>query len=104
MKKPSSLESLFIVLLKSEKIFKNFTLEYKFLENRKFRFDFADVKNKIAIELEGGVFINGGHTRGKGYISNVEKYNLAVAEGWRLLRACNKDQMLEIISIYKDIK
>ena len=64
------------------------TPEYKFLQDRKFRFDFAifDGDNKIAIEFEGGIWTNGGHVRGGGYTSNCEKYNLAVMNGWKVLR------------------
>ncbi len=60
--------------------------EYKFLANRKFRFDIAIPDKKIAIEFEGGIFSGGRHTRGKGYARDVEKYNLAVLEGWKVLR------------------
>ena len=35
-------------ILKSKKI--DFVQEYKFLQNRKFRFDFAIIEKKIAIE------------------------------------------------------
>lgn len=71
-------------LLKNNKI--EYQTEYKFLKNRKFRFDIAIVKYKIAIEFEGGVWIAGRHTRGYGYINDIEKYNYAVLNGWKLLR------------------
>lgn len=60
--------------------------EYKFLHDRRFRFDIALPKKKIAVEFEGGIFSGGRHTRGKGYSSDAKKYNLAVRHGWRLLR------------------
>lgn len=60
--------------------------EYKFLESRRFRFDFAWPEEKIAVEIEGGIWSGGRHTRGKGYQKDMEKYNLAVLEGWRVLR------------------
>lgn len=60
--------------------------EYKFLEDRRFRFDLAIPEKKIAIEFEGGTFTNGRHTRGKGYSRDAKKYNLAVMHGWKLLR------------------
>ena len=60
--------------------------EHKFLQKRKFRFDFAQIELKIAIEIEGGLWTQGRHTRGKGYVSDMEKYNLAVLQGWHLLR------------------
>ena len=62
------------------------TPEYKFLPNRKSRFDYAWPIQKVAVEIEGGVFIQGRHTRGLGYINDMVKYNLATVNGWRLLR------------------
>jgi len=65
--------------------------EYKFLHDRRFRFDIAIPSLKIAIEFEGGVFSGGRHTRGKGYISDCKKYNLATMHGWKLLRYTTAD-------------
>jgi len=66
-------------------------LEYKFLHDRRFRFDIAIPKKKIAIEFEGGIWRNGRHTRGAGYARDVKKYNLAAMHGWRLLRYTTED-------------
>lgn len=60
--------------------------EYRFHPTRKWRFDFALVEHKIAIEAEGGVWTGGRHTRGGGYTKDAEKYNAAVLLGWRVLR------------------
>lgn len=67
--------------------------EYKFLHDRRFRFDIALPKHKIAIEFEGGIFAKetGRHTRGKGYSNDAKKYNLAVRHGWKLLRYTTAD-------------
>lgn len=50
------------------------------------RFDFALPEKKIAIELEGGTWTNGRHTRGAGFAADCEKYNAAARFGWRLFR------------------
>lgn len=60
--------------------------EYKFHPSRLWRFDYANPKYKIAIEIEGGLFIQGRHIRGKGYINDMIKYNEAQKLGWKLLR------------------
>jgi hypothetical protein len=60
--------------------------EYKFDELRRWRFDVAAVDWKIALEVEGGAFTAGRHTRGSGFIRDMEKYNRATVLGWRLLR------------------
>ncbi len=53
---------------------------------RAWRFDFAWLDQKVAVEMEGGVFTGGDHTRGKGFDKDTEKYNAATTLGWRVLR------------------
>ena len=69
--------------------------EYKFLEDRRFRFDLAVPKHKIAVEWEGAIFTNGRHTRGKGYSNDCKKYNLATRHQWKLLRYTTEDTKKE---------
>lgn len=65
--------------------------EYKFLHDRRFKFDIAIPEQKIAVEFEGGIFSGGRHTRGKGYANDAKKYNLAAMHGWKLLRYTSAD-------------
>jgi very-short-patch-repair endonuclease len=60
--------------------------EFKFHPTRKWRFDFANPTLKIAIEQEGGIWTGGRHTRGIGFLKDIEKYNTATSMGWRILR------------------
>lgn len=62
------------------------TPEFKFDSIRKWRFDFAFEKEKVALEVEGGVWTNGRHTRPTGYLKDMQKYNAAAVQGWRILR------------------
>lgn len=64
----------------------NWESEYQFHPSRKWRFDLAAVLPKIAIEVDGGTWANGRHTRGSGYEQDCEKINEAVLLGWRVLR------------------
>ena len=60
--------------------------EYRFHAVRKWRFDYAYVDKKIAVEIEGGIFVIGRHTRGAGFLKDMEKYNAAGLLGWRIFR------------------
>lgn len=60
--------------------------EYRFHPTRKWRFDYAWVNSKVALEVEGAVWTGGRHTRGAGFLKDIEKYNNATALGWRILR------------------
>lgn len=67
------------------------TEEHQFHPVRKWRFDFAFIEQKLAVEVEGGIFTGGRHTRGKGFLNDIEKYNTATSLGWRILRVVPKD-------------
>lgn len=56
--------------------------EYKFLDGRRFRFDFAIPSLKVAIEIEG----RGRHQTVAGYRNDCEKYNLAAFNAWVVFR------------------
>ena len=60
--------------------------EYKFHPERRWRFDYAIPEYKIALEVEGGVWTQGRHTRPQGFLGDVEKYNQATLMGWRVFR------------------
>jgi very-short-patch-repair endonuclease len=64
-----------------------FEREHKFHPTRKWRFDFAFPRKRIAVEIEGGIWMKKSrHTSSKGYLSDMEKYNAANKLGWRVLR------------------
>lgn len=60
--------------------------EYVFAPPRKWRFDWAWVPWKLALEIEGGAYTAGRHTRGSGFEGDLEKYSEAAALGWRIVR------------------
>ncbi|HFF2644350.1 DUF559 domain-containing protein [Acinetobacter nosocomialis] len=68
----------------------SFEQEYKFHPERKWRADFLITGTKILIEVEGGIWSGGRHTRGKGYLGDMEKYNEAAAMGYTVLRFSNE--------------
>jgi len=60
--------------------------EYRFAPPRRWRFDWAWVHQKLAVELEGGTWSYGRHVRGNGFKRDCIKYNEAALLGWRVLR------------------
>jgi len=60
--------------------------EYVFARPRLWRVDFAWPAQLIAVECEGGVWTGGRHTRGSGFMRDMEKYNELALRGWHLLR------------------
>jgi hypothetical protein len=65
-----------------------FSAEVVSASPRRWRFDFAidDTVSPIAVEIEGGTWSYGRHTRGKGYEDDLVKYNEAAVRGWVVLR------------------
>lgn len=66
--------------------------EHRFHTTRMWRFDYAIPSHRIAIEIDGGVWIEGRHNRPKGYIADLDKFNNAAALGWRVLKFTPQQQ------------
>ncbi len=64
--------------------------EVAFHPTRKHRMDFAWRDQKLAVEVEGGVWTFGRHGRGSGIVKDMEKASLAAEEGWRVIRVTPK--------------
>ena len=77
-------ESTLSIQLKALKI--GFEQEFKFHHKRNWKADFHIIGKKILVEVEGGIWSGGRHTRGKGYIGDMEKYNSATMMGYQVIR------------------
>lgn len=71
--------------------------EYVFHSERKWRFDFAHVDSKTAIEIEGGIFIGGRHTRALGFRADCEKGNEANFLDWHVFRLTGDQITIETL-------
>lgn len=60
--------------------------EYKFHPYRQWRLDYYLPGSALAVEVEGGIFTGGRHTRPASFVKDVEKYNRVAMWGIRLYR------------------
>jgi len=60
--------------------------EHRFHPTRRWRFDLAWLENRLAVEVDGGLFIAGRHARGAGMEAEIERGAEAMLLGWRVLR------------------
>ena len=87
---PNELEAVFQLQLMTRGIV-GWEREYRFHPTRRWRFDFAWRVEGVAVEIEGGTYVNGRHTRGQGFSRDCEKYNAAAILGWKVLRFTEKE-------------
>jgi hypothetical protein len=64
--------------------------EYRFHPERRWRFDLAWPEYRLALEIEGGLWVGGRHNSPQGFFRDLEKYNAAAVLGWRILRVTPK--------------
>lgn len=62
------------------------TPEHHFHPVRMWRLDMAWPEYMVGVELDGGTYSQGRHTRGKGYEGDCWKLNTAAILGWTVLR------------------
>lgn len=79
--------------------------EYMFCAERAWRADYRT--GDILIELDGGVWSAGRHTRGGGYIEDCMKINTATLLGYRVIRIptgmATDNYLSQIISCLKNV-
>lgn len=78
-------EETLVLALRTDGSIPPFEREYKFWPGRKFSFDLAWLPQRLAVEVDGGHWIGGRHSR-SGFESDAIKLNQAVIFGWRVLR------------------
>ena len=66
---------------------KNLKRQHVFHPTRKWALDFAFPDAMLAVEVDGGTWIGGAHSRGAGQRRDAEKQNAAVVLGWHVMRA-----------------
>jgi very-short-patch-repair endonuclease len=85
----AKLEEKFAFQLQQLGLIKRFTRNYaKAIPGSRMEIDFADVENRIAIEIQGGTWAKGkmGHNSGVGIRRDCIKSNMLQLNGWRILK------------------
>lgn len=76
--------------------------EYRFHPVRRWRFDFCWPDAKIALEIQGGIWSGGRHSRGSGLVKEHEKLNAAAHAGYRIFYTTPQD--VGNLELYRAIK
>ena len=101
--KKSALEEKAHLILLADGLAIGMQREYKFHPTRKWRFDFAWPKLKVALEIEGGIWAKGRHVNPQGFILDCEKYNEASSLGWVVLRCPPSFISSKMVTWLKDV-
>ena len=81
---PSQLEALFWLQLLANGVRADWAQQVKAIPGRNFKFDFACEKLRILVELQGGNYQHGAHSRPMGLKRDYQKANLAQRHGWTI--------------------
>ena len=60
--------------------------EFAAIPGRKFCWDFAFVRERLLVEIQGGVWNGGAHGRPTGIARDMNKLNQAQIHGWKVLQ------------------
>ena len=80
-----------VLLALADKLGITLTPEYRFAPPRRWRFDYYSEQHRLALEIEGGLWIRGRHARPAGIQGDITKYNEACLMGIRVLRFSTDD-------------
>jgi very-short-patch-repair endonuclease len=80
--------------------------EFKFHPTRRWRFDFCWPQQKLAVELNGACFTQGRHTRGAGFVKDMQKLNAAQELGWVVLQYQTNTKKIDynqVVTVYRKL-
>lgn len=81
----SALENLFAMQLDAAGL-TQYVREYQAIPGRRYKWDFAFVRERLLIEVQGGVWNGGAHGRPVGITRDMDKLNVATKNGWNTLQ------------------
>lgn len=60
--------------------------QFRFHPTRRWRADFCWTRERLLVEVDGGIWTEGRHTRGSGYEEDCRKLNAAAGQGYWVMR------------------
>jgi len=72
--------------------------QFRYINKNHWRPDYCWPDYKLIVEIEGGLFIRGGHSRGAGYRKDIIRYNTFTELGYTVYRFM--PEMLPLQSCY----
>jgi len=87
----SRLEEQLDEQIKGAGIAEGMVRELRAIEGRRFRVDFCWPDHSLAVEVQGGIWTRGRHSRPMGIVKDYEKFNLLTLGGWRILLLTSLD-------------
>ena len=87
----SRLEEQLDEQIKEAGLAKGMVRELRAIEGRRFRVDFCWPDHNLAVEVQGGIWTRGRHSRPMGIVKDYEKFNLLTLGGWRILLLTSMD-------------
>lgn len=81
--------------------FERVAAEYKFKGSRRYKFDYYLSQFRVAIEIEGGIYLKkSGHNTSSGILRDIEKYNLALLEDIVVYRIAHHEILTPAIVLH----
>lgn len=75
--------------------------EFHHIPGRRFRLDYAWPDYRIGLEVQGGIWTRGRHSRGPGQKTDMEKNNLGILNGWRVFQCVPGKEAQAIVKCVK---
>ena len=75
--------------------------EFRHIPGRRFRLDYAWPDHRIGLEVQGGIWIGGKHSRGVGQKIDMQKNNLGILHGWRVFQCVPGSEVQTIVDFIK---
>lgn len=78
--------------------------QHRFATEADWTFDFAWLSVRVAVEVHGGEWANGRHTRGAGFVEDCRKARAAARLGWLLLPIAGSEIKKRPVQLLDDLQ